>query len=200
MTEKITRWMCGTACVRVFGDTARFIRVMVRSGIYPLAMTPEEQSVQILVRAKQFKRLHTVKRRTHTRVKLLRKSGLPFLLHRVWRRPGFTVGLALGVCLYIWLSGFYWCVEVVGEAPYAKTEILAAAKERAPSATRKKPSSRKIFQSCFQFLLNLPQLSLLAMKVKGSIRIAPRVTRSHAPHHSSTLSAPEDLKIRRNTG
>ena len=88
----------------------------------------------------------------------------------------------------------------------AKRDVLAAvvyfaaAKHKAPSAKRKNPSSRKIFQSCFQFLPNLPQLPSLAEKVKGHIRKAHMAVLSHELHHSSRFSMPPDLKIRRNTG
>ena len=129
MIEKWMRLVSGTATVRVTGDTARFLSILMRSGLSPLEVTAEADAVRLVIHARQYKNLHAVKRRTHVKVRLLKKSGLPFFLRRVLRRPGIPVGVALGVCLYIWLSGFYWCVEMTGEAPYARSEILAAAKE-----------------------------------------------------------------------
>lgn len=127
MTEKITRWIFGTAAVRVSGDTARFINVAVKSGITPLELHREADSVRLVIRASQFKKLHKLKIRTHTRVRLLEKHGGPFVLHRILRRPGLALGAGLGVALFIYLSGFYWGVSISGEAPYAKSEILEAA-------------------------------------------------------------------------
>ena len=166
MIEKLTRWVCGTARARVFGDTTRFIRVMVRSGVYPLEMVPEEESVQLLIRAKQFRRLHAVKLRTHTRVKLLNKTGMPFLLHRAWKRPGFTVGAVLGIGLYMWLSGFYWCVETVGEAPYSQTEILTAAKESGVFIGAKKKHV-DLPVAANRFVRQLPEISWASFNSEG---------------------------------
>lgn len=166
MTEKWMRWVRGTAKVRVMGDTARFINIMVRSGISPLEMTAGEGSVELLIRARQFKRLHAVKLRTHTKVRLLEKRGLPFLLLRGVRRPGFAVGAVLGVCLYLWLSGFYWCVEVAGEAPYSKTEILSAARESGVFIGAKK-AGVDLPAAAQQFMGSLPNVSWTGFNSAG---------------------------------
>lgn len=166
MTEKWMRWVRGTAKVRVMGDTARFINIMVRSGISPLEMTAGEGNVELLIRARQFKHLHAVKLRTHTKVRLLEKRGLPFLLLRGVRRPGFAVGAVLGVCLYLWLSGFYWCVEIAGEAPYAKTEILSAARESGVFIGAKK-AGVDLPAAAQQFMGSLPNVSWASFNSAG---------------------------------
>lgn len=129
MMERIMRRICGTALVRVSGDTTRFINILIRSGISPLSMRTVNEELELLVRAKQFKKMHAIKLRTHTQVHLIEKRGIPFALRRVRKRPGIPIGIFLAGMFYIWLSGFYWCVNVVGEAPYAKSEILSAAEK-----------------------------------------------------------------------
>ena len=69
MTEKIARWVFGTATARVSGDTARFMNVTVRSGITPLKIDRDGGDLLLTVRAKQYRRLHAVKVRTHARVR-----------------------------------------------------------------------------------------------------------------------------------
>lgn len=127
MMEKMTRWMGGTATVRVSGDTVRFLNILVRSGISPMEMKPEGENIVITIRAKQYRALHPVKIRTHTGVKLLRKSGLPFIWKRAVRRPGMLIGAVLGIMLAFWLSGFYWGIGIVGDVPVARSELLAQA-------------------------------------------------------------------------
>ena len=166
MIEKLTRWVCGTARIRVWGDTARFIRIMVRSGVSPLEMIPEEESLQVLIRAKQFKELHAVKLRTHTKIRLLKKSGVPFLLNRFFHRPGFAAGLFIGICLYAWLSGFYWCVEIAGEAPYSKTEILTAAKASGVFVGAKKEAV-DLPVSAKRFVRDLPEIAWASFNSEG---------------------------------
>ncbi len=129
MIEAITRWVAGAATARVSGDTARFMNVAVRSGITPLEIRQDGPCLLLTVRAKQYRRLHAVKIRTHTAVRLVDRRGWPFVLRRALRRPGLLLGVALGIALYAWLSGFYWGIEIAGDAPYAHSEILDVAED-----------------------------------------------------------------------
>ena len=70
MTEKLARWVFGTATARVSGDTARFLNIAVKSGVTPLELHREADGVRLVIRASQFKTLHTLTTRTHTRVRL----------------------------------------------------------------------------------------------------------------------------------
>lgn len=127
--ETLARWAVGTATARVDGDTTRFMNVTVRSGITPLDLRQDGASLCLTVRAKDYRRLHAVKIRTHATVRLVRRRGWPFVLRRALRRPGLLLGTACGIALYIWLSGFYWGIEIEGNAPYAHSEILAVAED-----------------------------------------------------------------------
>ena len=97
MTEKIARWVFGTATARVSGDTARFMNVTVRSGITPLKIDRDGGDLLLTVRAKQYRRLHAVKVRTHARVRLEDRRGGPFVLRRALRRPGLLLGAGRAV-------------------------------------------------------------------------------------------------------
>ena len=127
--KKITHWVLGTATARVSGDTARFMNIAVKTGLRPIRLQKDGKDVLFTLYAKDYKKLHKIKQRTHTRVKLAEKSGFPFLFRRMLRRPGLLLGTALGVALMLFLSGFYWEMTISGEdIPYAEREILAAAK------------------------------------------------------------------------
>jgi len=166
MMERMMRRVSGTAWVRISGDTARFVNILVRSGIFPLEMQAEGEELLLLIRARQFRKLHGIKLRTHTRVKLVTRSGLPFALRRILKRPGIPVGIVLATALYLWLSGFYWCVELVGEAPYAKTEILSAAEESGVYiGVRKKEVDLPM--SANRFLRSLPDISWASFNSDG---------------------------------
>ena len=166
MMEKLMRWLRGTAQVRVSGDTARFISVLVRSGLSPLEMIPREDGLELLLRARQFRKLHPVKLRTGTKVRLLEKRGLPFLARRALKRPGLATGILVGMTLYVWLSGFYWCVEIAGDAPYAKSEILAAAEESGIFIGAKK-ADIDLPTAANHFIRTLPEVSWASFNSEG---------------------------------
>ena len=95
--KKITHWVLGTATARVSGDTARFINIAVKTGLRPIRLQKDGKDVLFTLYAKDYKKLHKIKQRTHARVKLAEKSGFPFRFRRMLRRPGLLLGTALGV-------------------------------------------------------------------------------------------------------
>ena len=97
--KKITHWVLGTATARVSGDTARFMNIAVKTGLRPIRLQKDGKDVLFTLYAKDYKKLHKIKQRTHTRVKLAEKSGFPFLFRRMLRRPGLLLGTALGALL-----------------------------------------------------------------------------------------------------
>lgn len=185
MMEKLSRWVLGTATARVTGDTARFLNILVRSGISPLAMHREEDALLLTVRAKQYKKLHGVKRRTGARVRLVRRGGGPFLLRRSLKRPGLLVGMAVGIGLFQWLSGFYWCVSVEGDVPYAASEIWQAAAESGVyiGASRK---NTDLPTSANQLIRKLPRLAWASFNSEGcavTLHMRPALERAAGSDH-----------------
>ena len=165
MMKDMARRFSGTAYVRVSGDTSRFLNVMIRSGIFPLDMRTEEETLYVLIRAKHYKKLHAIKLRTHTKVRLERKEGLPFALRRIRKRPGILVGMFFAVLLYMWLSGFYWCVDIAGEAPYARSVILSTAQECGVYVGAKK--NVDLPTAANQFMRALPNISWASFNSDG---------------------------------
>ena len=74
--KKITHWVLGTATARVSGDTARFMNIAVKTGLRPIRLQKDGKDVLFTLYAKDYKKLHKIKQRTHTRVKLAEKSGV----------------------------------------------------------------------------------------------------------------------------
>ncbi|MFQ8639045.1 MAG: sporulation protein YqfD [Acutalibacteraceae bacterium] len=186
MTEKIARWAFGTATARVSGDTARFMNVAVKSGIVPLKIDRQGESLLLTVRAKQYRRLHAVKVRTHARVRLIGRRGWPFVLRRALRRPGLLLGAVLGIALYGWLSGFYWGVTVEGEAPYAESEILEAAEDCGAYVGASRAALDEALASS-RLQLALPKISWASMNTDGcfiTLSVRGAVERDPGADHS----------------
>ena len=68
--KKITHWVLGTATARVSGDTARFMNIAVKTGLRPIRLQKDGKDVLFTLYAKDYKKLHKIKQRTHARVKL----------------------------------------------------------------------------------------------------------------------------------
>ncbi|MEG6589927.1 sporulation protein YqfD [Paenibacillus barengoltzii] len=76
-----------------------------------------------------FFRLRPLLKRTGCRLSVQGRSGVPFVLGRVWKRKGFITGFALFIAAIFCLSSLVWDVEVVGNKEIASQDILQAARQ-----------------------------------------------------------------------
>lgn len=186
--KKITHWMLGTATARVSGDTARFMNIAVKTGLRPIRLQKDGKDVLFTLYAKDYKKLHKIKQRTHARVKLAEKSGFPFRFRRMLRRPGLLLGTALGVALMLFLSGFYWEMTISGEdIPYAESEILAAAKRVGVYIGA--PRSTDTALASVALLEELPELSWASFNTDGctvQLELRTSVTKAEGAEHDGT--------------
>lgn len=186
--KKITHWVLGTATARVSGDTARFINIAVKTGLRPIRLQKDGKDVLFTLYAKDYKKLHKIKQRTHARVKLAEKSGFPFQFRRMLHRPGLLLGTALGVALMLFLSGFYWEMTISGEdIPYAESEILAAAKRVGVYIGA--PRSTDTALASVALLEELPELSWASFNTEGctvQLELRTSVTKAEGAEHDGT--------------
>lgn len=186
--KKITHWVLGTATARVSGDTARFMNIAVKTGLRPIRFQKDGKDVLFTLYAKDYKKLHKIKQRTHARVKLAEKSGFPFRFRRMLRRPGLLLGTALGVALMLFLSGFYWEMTISGEdIPYAESEILAAAKRVGVYIGA--PRSTDTALASVALLEELPELSWASFNTEGctvQLELRTSVTKAEGAEHDGT--------------
>lgn len=186
--KKITHWVLGTATARVSGDTARFMNIAVKTGLRPIRLQKDGKDVLFTLYAKDYKKLHKIKQRTHARVKLAEKSGFPFRFRRMLRRPGLLLGTALGVALMLFLSGFYWEMTISGEdIPYAESEILAAAKRVGVYIGA--PQSTDTALASVALLEELPELSWASFNTEGctvQLELRTSVTKAEGAEHDGT--------------
>lgn len=186
--KKITHWVLGTATARVSGDTARFMNIAVKTGLRPIRLQKDGKDVLFTLYAKDYKKLHKIKQRTHARVKLAEKSGFPFRFRRMLRRSGLLLGTALGVALMLFLSGFYWEMTISGEdIPYAESEILAAAKRVGMYIGA--PRSTDTALASVALLEELPELSWASFNTDGctvQLELRTSVTKAEGAEHDGT--------------
>lgn len=127
MLEKIFHLLTGYAQFEIKGDSPRFLNVTAKSGFGFWNFTHHEKNACVSCRARDYRRLLPYARRCRVRLRCVKKAGLPFLFHRVWKRKGLLAGAVCGVALYAFLSGFVWGVSVSGTETLSDRQVLAAA-------------------------------------------------------------------------
>ena len=71
-----------------------------------------------------FKNVVKIAKQSKCRVKIQRKSGLPFLFNRYKKRKIFAIALVSIICVIIYLSNFIWNIEIVGTDKINQNELI----------------------------------------------------------------------------
>ena len=126
----LLRFARGTVTFTVKGAFAeRFLNLLSRNEIpvFHTRCTPEGYTAQTTV--KHYRRIRPFVRKTHVRVRVVQRNGLPFWVQRYRRRVGLLVGIGL-FCLCVGLSGqFVWSIELNGNQTVSDDAILQSLEE-----------------------------------------------------------------------
>lgn len=119
-------YLLGYATISVEGYfIERFINICISKNILLWNMKRKKSSFLFTnIAIKDFKKIRQIAKTTKCHVKIEKKKGLPFLLHRYKKRKIF-IGLLIAVNLIIFgLSNFVWNIEIIGENSISKEELL----------------------------------------------------------------------------
>jgi similar to stage IV sporulation protein len=120
----------GSLEVRARGrDLERFVNLLLDAGIPLWDLRRGSDGLHLRMDVAGFRRVRPAARRTHTRLRILGRSGIPFVAARAMRRRGLLAG-ALAAALAIQaLVSFVWVVrvDVRGPGQVARWQVVAAA-------------------------------------------------------------------------
>lgn len=108
----------------------RFINICISKRILLWNLKRKKSSfLYANIGMKDFKKIKEIARTTKCRVKIERKKGLPFILHRYKKRKIFLASL-IAIMLFIFgISNFIWNIEVIGNETIPVEEILNSVNE-----------------------------------------------------------------------
>ncbi len=126
MLTKLLKYLHGYVRIRVDGySPERFLNLCNANRILLWGIETKEQSCELYVGVKDYKRLRPFARKTRTRIQLLEKHGVPFFLFRFRKRKTFFAGMLLCAALIYGLSLFIWNIHFEGNVTQSNAEILA---------------------------------------------------------------------------
>lgn len=131
MLSRVIRYLRGYLCIRVSGySTERFLNACRYRGICLWGLEAVYGAYEMYMLADDFRKLRPVLRKTGVRVVILRRTGVPFLMHRYRKRKLFFAGALLSVVLVFGLSRFIWSIDIRGNLTRTDETILEFLSER----------------------------------------------------------------------
>lgn len=127
---KLYRLLMGVVTVVFRGEFAeRLLNLCAKNRISVWDIARDDDTITVKMVAKDFKKMRRVRAKSHIRVRLQAKWGLPFVLRKYRKRFGFLCGIVLFFALLNFLSSFVWSIEVQGNQKITTDAILAACRE-----------------------------------------------------------------------
>ncbi|MCI8835363.1 MAG: sporulation protein YqfD [Ruminococcus sp.] len=124
--QAIMRYLCGYVKIRIRGTSPeRFLNLCRYHQILIWGLCPREDSYEMYVTLQGFRRLRPIIRKTHTKVILKKRYGLPFFLHRHRKRKAFLFGALFCMGLLYFYSSYIWDIHFEGNEKWTDQTLLA---------------------------------------------------------------------------
>ncbi|MCL2049911.1 MAG: sporulation protein YqfD [Defluviitaleaceae bacterium] len=115
----------GYVRIAVAGFSAeRFLNMAAYRGIYLWNVERTEKGIELNVSIRGYKMLRGCAKKTKCRMKIVTKSGVPFLMHRYRKRKILMGGVIFFVLGLFALSSFVWRIEIEGNSVVTHDSIM----------------------------------------------------------------------------
>ena len=123
--EKFFRYLQGFLQIRVWGySPERFMNLCGSRGIRLWDIARREEDYVMYISLPGFFRLRPVVRKTGTRVSVLKRRGLPFLIRRMRKRKVFVMGFPACLAFLLIMSRFIWAIDLEGNRAVTDDMLL----------------------------------------------------------------------------
>lgn len=124
MLLSLIKYAQGYVYVRLTGYAPeRFLNLCGSRGILVWNLAPCEDGYEFCISASGFRELKPLLKKTRTKIRILRRAGLPFVTFKYRKRKLFCAGIFLSGILLYYLSGFIWNIEINGNS-YLSDEVI----------------------------------------------------------------------------
>lgn len=125
MLTNLLKFLKGYVKIRLTGySPERFLNLCSHHQIILWGLCSVGTEYEMCISISGFRRLRPLLHKTKTRVVILERHGLPFILHRYRRRKLFAAGAVGGLSLLYVLSLFIWNIHVEGNYSLSDEVIL----------------------------------------------------------------------------
>lgn len=156
----------------------KFINICIHRQIFLWDIKRKKNgSMTLKISIDGFKMIRPVASRTRCRVRIIRKQGLPFILHRYKGRKTFVLGALVFLGLFFFLTSFVWTIEVKGNKSIETQVLMERLEERGvkPGIIKYNINTENIVSD---LMLDIKELAWVGIEVRGTkvkIEVAERV-------------------------
>jgi len=146
----------------------RFLNICAKRGILLWDVVRNEKtSMSANVSIKGFKSIRQIAKKSRCTVKIEKRNGVPFLLHKYRKRWALVIGALIFCAIIHFMTMFVWVIDIVGNEAVSDEEILQALEENGLYAGKVKffIDTEKIKS---EMMREVPSLSYIGVNLKGT--------------------------------
>lgn len=127
----LLRYLAGYVRVKLTGyATERFLNLSTNHGMYIWGMEHHDDTYEFFIGLEDFFKIRPLVKKTRTQVRVIKRYGFPFFLHRYRKRKLFLLGFLFGVGIIYGFSSYVWKIEVCGNSALSEDTILRHLQEQ----------------------------------------------------------------------
>lgn len=165
---RIIRFFKGFLIIGFSGENAeKILNLCSVNGIVLWNTRCRKGYITTCISIKDFKKLRIIKRKIKTRIRIIKKCGLPLKKIKIITRPGMISGLVLGMIFLRIMSLYVWDVNVCGNSSLNTKDIIGVTKSLGIDCgvLKNKIDTLNLPQD---IVLEIPQISWCAVNIEGS--------------------------------
>lgn len=125
MIQAIFRYINGYVKIRIQGySPERFLNLCRYHHILIWGLMPNGNAYEMYLTLEAFRKLRPIVRKTHTKVILLERYGLPFFIRRHRKRKTFLAGVLICIGLLFFYSSYIWDIHFEGNEKWTDQTLL----------------------------------------------------------------------------
>lgn len=125
MLKRFLRYIHGYVKIRIYGNSPeRFLNLCRHHEIQIWGLCPNENTYEMYMTVEGYKKVRTIGKKTHTKVKILEKHGLMLFLFHHRKRKLFLLGAIIALLLLLQYSSIIWDIHFTGNEKWTDTVLL----------------------------------------------------------------------------
>lgn len=122
--NSIAVFFYGSVRIRIWGDYCeRFLNVLAANGIVFRNISKKRENFEITLLKKDFLKLHSLRKNCNIKIKIIKKSGIPFLINKHKFRYGMVIGFIFFALTLSFLSSRLWIFKINGNSSLSETAV-----------------------------------------------------------------------------
>lgn len=193
MVSEFLRWLRGYVVFTAVGKyPERLMNLATMSEITVINPIGEKGRVTAQVSISDYKALCDIRKKAMVKMRITKKSGLPFVLYKNRKRKGLVVGVVAFIAIINVLSMFIWNVNIIGNDRVSIYEMQSCLKDNGVYVGAYK-GNINVSGTERKFSLQLGKISWMSVNIIGSTATV-QLSESQAVPKMADKETPCNLK------